>query len=380
MSAMTARELVRRRRADYVKAKSRAERARILDELVELTQFHRKSLLRLLSGPDAAKPPVPPPGRVSRYALVLPPLRKLWAASFFACGKRLEAFLPDLMELLVAAGELQVTGFEEQLLRSIRSASIDRLLAADRNPQQRGLTTTKAGAFLRSQIPIRTFADWTEQEAGFLEIDLVAHCGATTKGEHLWTLDMTDVLTGWTVLVAMKGKGQVGTEAAIEAARKQFPFAVKGLDCDNGSEFLNAHLLKYCGERQITFTRSRPYKKNDQCHVEERNGSVVRRFVGYRRLESDEELAVLRAIYQRVNRYHNYYWPMMRLLSKERHGSRVKKVYDTPRTPYRRLLGLDGVVGDAARERMAREYADRARNPAALLRAINGLLEKLHDE
>lgn len=127
MSAMTARELVRRRRADYVKAKSRADRARILDELVELTQFHRKSLLRLLSGPDAAKPPVPPPGRVSRYALVLPPLRKLWAASFFACGKRLEAFLPDLMELLVAAGELQVTGFEEQLLRSIKSASIDRL-------------------------------------------------------------------------------------------------------------------------------------------------------------------------------------------------------------------------------------------------------------
>jgi len=326
MSTATARELVRRRRADYVKAKTRADQARILDQLVKLTGYHRKSLLRLLSGPDAAKPPVPPPGRVSAYALILPQLRKLWAAGFFACGKRLGAFLPELVDLLVAGDELQVTGFEERLLRSASSATIDRLLAADRSPQQRRVSTTKAGALLRSQIPVRTFADWTEQQPGFLEIDLVAHCGESTRGEPLWTLDLTDVLTGWTVLVAMKGKGQQGTEAALEAARKQLPFPVKGIDCDNGSEFINAHLVKYCAARQITFTRCRPYKKNDQCHVEERNGSVVRQFVGYRRFESDEELALLRAVYLRVNRYHNYYWPMMRLQSRERQGSKVKKL------------------------------------------------------
>ena len=380
MSVATAREVVRRRRAEYEKAKDREDQGRILDELAELTGYHRKSLVRLLSGPDAAKAPVPPPGRVSTYAPILPHLRKLWAAGFFACGKRLGAFLPELLDLLVAADELQVTPFEEGLLRSVSSATIDRLLAADRNPDQRGRSTTRAGALLRSQIPVRTFADWTEQEPGFLEVDLVAHCADSTRGEHLWTLDMTDVLTGWTVLVAMKGKGQHGTELALEAGRKQFPFAVKGIDCDNGSEFINAHLVRYCTARHLTFTRCRPYKKNDQCHVEERNGSVVRQFVGYRRLESDEELALLRLIYARVNRYHNYYWPMMRLLSKERQGSRVKKKYDTPKPPYQRVLSLSGVVGETTRLRMAAEYADPARNPAALLRTITDLLEKLGEE
>ncbi|MBI3948627.1 MAG: transposase family protein [Armatimonadetes bacterium] len=380
MSVATAREVVRRRRADYLKAETRAEQARILDELVGLTGYHRKSLVRLLSGPDAAKPPSRPPGRTSTYALALPLLRKLWAASFFACGKRLETFLPDLMGLLVAAGEIKVTPFEEKLLRSVSSATIDRLPAADRSPKLRGLSTTKAGALLRSQIPIRTFADWTEQEAGFLEVDLVAHCGDTTRGEYLSALTMTDVMTGWTVLVPMKGKGQQGTVAALEMARKQFPFPVKGIDCDNGSEFINAHLVKYCAARQIIFTRSRPYKKNDQCHVEERNGSVVRQFVGYQRLESDEELALLRLIEVRVNRYHNYYWPMMRLLCKERQGSKVRKVYDTPKTPYQRLLALGDVAADVTKARLAQEYADPAQNPAALLRAITDLLEKLGEK
>ena len=380
MSAATAREVVRRRRAEYEKAKGREDQGRILDELAELTGYHRKSLVRLLSGADAAKAPVPPPGRVSVYTPVLPQLRKLWAAGFFACGKRLQAFLPELMGLLVAAGELQVTEYEERLLRSASSATIDRLLAADRSPRQRGLSTTKAGALLRSQIPVRTFADWAENAPGFVEVDLVAHCGVSTGGEYLNTLDMTDVLTGWTVLVAMKGKGQQGTEAALEAGRKQFPFPVKGIDCDNGGEFINAHLVRYCAAHGVRLTRGRPYKKNDQCHVEERNGRVVRQFVGYRRLETDEELALLRLIYRQVNRYHNYYWPMMRLLSKERQGSKVKKKHDTPRTPYQRVLSLSGVVGERTRLRMAAEYADPARNPAALLRSITDLLEKLGEE
>jgi hypothetical protein len=380
MSAGTVRELVRRRRAEYVKAKTRAERSRILDELVAQTGSHRKSLLRLLSGPDTAKPPSPPPGRTSKYGVVLPPLRKLWAASFFACGKRLEPFIPELLELLVAAGEIQVTPYQGELLRSASSATIDRLLAGDRNPPGRGRSTTKAGTLLRSQIPIRTYADWSEQEAGFVEVDLVAHCGGTTRGEYLWTLTMTDILTGWTVLVAMKGKGQCGAVAALDAGRKQFPFPVKGIDSDNGSEFINAHLVRYCAEREMTFTRCRPYKKNDQCHVEERNGSVVRQFIGYRRLESDEELSLLRMIYGHVNRYHNYYWPMMRLLSKERVDSKVKKSYDAPKTPYQRLLALGDIADGATKARMAREYADPGRNPAALLRTITGLLEKLVEE
>jgi len=380
MSAATARELVRRRRAEYAKAKTRAERARILDELAALTGYHRKSLLRLLNGADAAKPPSRPPGRRPRYVLVVPLLRTLWAAGFFACGRRLAAMLPELLRLLVAAGEIQVTPFERQLLLAVSSATIDRLLAADRNIPGRGKSTTKAGVLLRSQIAIRTFADWIEEAAGFLEVDLVAHCGGTTRGEHLWTLTMTDVKTGWTVLVAMKGKGQAATVAALEAGRKQFPFLIKGIDSDNGSEFINAHLVKYCAAHGITFTRGRPYKKNDQCHVEERNGAVVRRFVGYRRLETDEELAVLRALYAQVNRYHNYYWAMMRLASKERQGGKVKRTYERPASPYQRLLMLTGVVDEATKQRLATGYVDPAHNPAALMRRIGELLEKLVEE
>jgi hypothetical protein len=277
---------------------------------------------------------------------------------------------------MVHFGEITVTGEEEGLLKSISAATIDRLLKPDRAAMTlRGRTTTKPGTLLRSQIPVRTFAEWDEQEPGFFELDLVAHCGSSGKGEFLYTLNMTDVLTGWAALGAMKGRGERGTLVAMKAAWEQVPFAVKGIDSDNDSAFINDHLLRYCRSQKITFTRCRPYKKNDQCHVEQKNWSIVRQFIGYRRFETDEQLALLAEIHPLLARYHNFFLPMMRLVSKERQGSKVTKKYDIAMTPYRRLMAVDGGIDALKREVLRKEY--EATNPAGLLRRITALLGRL---
>lgn len=375
MSTSTVMEIVRRKRKEYKKARKR-EKIQILNELEVLTGYHRKSLLRLLGQSGKVKQPVVRRPRGSRYSQVLPQLRTLWAVSFYACGKRLEPFLSELLSVMMRFGEIMVTAEEEALLTSISASTIDRLLVADRaSLRLRGRSTTKPGTLLRSQIPVRTFSDWNEQKPGFLELDLVAHCGQTTKGEFLYTLDMTDVLTGWTVLGAMKGRGERGALAAMEAGWENLPFPVKGIDSDNDSAFINDHLNRYCLSHEITFTRCRPYKKNDQCYVEQKNWSLVRQFVGYRRFETDEQLASLQEIYPLLSRYHNFFLPMMRLASKERQGSKVTKKYDSAMTPYRRLLSVEGGISDEERERLMRVY--EAINPAELLRRITALLGRL---
>ena len=250
------------------------------------------------------------------------------------------------------------------------------MLAADRaRITLKGRTTTKPGTLLKSKIPVRTFAQWDEHEPGFIELDLVGHCGGSSKGEFLYTLNMTDVFSGWTALGAMKGRGERGTLLAIKSARRHIPFALKGIDSDNDGAFINYHLMKYCHKEEITFTRCRPYKKNDQCHVEQKNWSVVRQFIGYRRFETDEQLALLDRIYPLVMQYHNFFSPMMRLKSKERDGSKVTRRYAIAATPYRRLLMADGRIDEQTRESLKREY--EASNPAALLRQITVLSRQM---
>jgi len=380
MSSATVCEVIARKRKAYEKA-SKREKSRMLDELVELTGYHRKSLVRgfrrCRHGQGKRRSP---PGRPPRYEVVRPALHKVWGAAFFACGKRLRPFLPELVRLLKAGGELTVTATEEGLLLSMSAATMDRLLSKERAQLRlRGKKTTKPGTLLRTSIPVRMFDQWNEQEAGFFEVDLVAHCGSSTKGEYLYTLDMTDVHTGWTVLAPMKGRGQRGAHVALEKTRRSLPFALRGLDSDNDSIFINQHIRRYCEQHSITFTRCRPYKKNDQCHVEQKNWSVVRQFVGYVRLETDEQLALLQRVYDLVNRYHNFYWPMMRLVSKQRNGSKVTKRYDQAKTPYQRLLACDGLLSQQQRERLQRDYDDPANNPARLLRNINALLDRLSE-
>jgi hypothetical protein len=377
MSTLTVREIVRHKRKDYLRAR-KAEKRRILDEVQGLTGYHRKSLVRLfLEGVGPRSAPIRRP-RASRYGVILPHLRVLWGASFYACGKRLGPFMGELLTSLKRFGEIEVTGEEETLLRSISPATIDRMLACDRaRIALKGRATTKPGTLLRSKIPVRTFAEWDENEPGFFELDLVGHCGGSGKGEFLYTLNMTDVFSGWTVLGAMKGRGERGTVLAVKSAREHIPFRLKGIDSDNDSAFINYHMTKYCREEAITFTRCRPYRKNDQCHVEQKNWSVVRQFIGYRRFETDEELALLQKTYPLVMRYHNFFCPMMRLEAKERDGSKVTRRYTTATTPYQRLLMSNGYIDEQTKESLRREY--ESTNPAELLRQILALLRHMED-
>jgi hypothetical protein len=227
---------------------------------------------------------------------------------------------------------------------------------------------------LKSSIPIRTFADWQENRPGFLEVDLVPHCGDSAEGFYLTTLSTVDVATGWSECVGVWGKGQERVGSAVHRVRQRLPFPLLGLNSDNGSEFINQHLYTYCQRHKITFTRSRSYKRNDSCHVEQKNWSVVRRLVGYDRYSSRVALETLNCVYDLLRLYVNFFQPVMKLVAKSRHGARVHKVYDTAQTPYQRLLEA-GMLTEAKRQELATIYYGL--NPVLLLKQINENLEYL---
>jgi hypothetical protein len=227
---------------------------------------------------------------------------------------------------------------------------------------------------LKKAIPIRTFTPWEDERAGFMEIDLVAHCGSTTEGTYLNTLTATDLATGWTECLALANKTQFSVSQAIVELRQGLPFALLGLDSDNGSEFINETLLRYCQTEEITFTRSRPYQKNDQAHVEQKNWSVVRHTIGYDRLESPEELALLRSIYTELRLYINFFQPVLKLVGKERVDGKTIRSYDQAKTPYRRVLDID-LLTFAIKARLTAQYVQL--NPVALRASIDAKVAKL---
>jgi len=217
---------------------------------------------------------------------------------------------------------------KEKILE-ISASTIDRLLSKEKAKMRlKGRARTKPGTLLKHQIPIRTFADWDEGRPGFVEIDLVSHDGGNARGDYAQTLDVTDVYTGWTETEAVKNKAQIWTFKALKGIRKRLPFKLLGIDSDNGSEFINAHLLRFCKQEKITFTRTRPYRKNDNCFVEQKNYSVVRKAVGYYRYETKKELEILNELYKVLRLYTNFFQPVMKLVKKTRVGSKVIKRYD----------------------------------------------------
>jgi hypothetical protein len=261
------------------------------------------------------------------------------------------------------------------LLLEISPATVDRLLHRERQlTKPRGLGTTKPGTLLRKQIPVRTFADWNEHRAGFLEVDLVAHCGPSTDGEYLHTLVLTDIHTTWTECVALLNRSQRTVSEAIVQVRQRLPFPLLGLDSDNGSEFINDNLFRYCLEEQITFTRSRPYKKNDQAHVEQKNWTHVRQFVGYGRFEGSAAQQALVALYEPLRLYMNFFQPTLKLLDKEQVGAHVRKHYDTAKTPYQRVLDSQE-VSPQTKDQLRLLY--ESLNPVALLRQLDRLRDRL---
>jgi hypothetical protein len=252
---------------------------------------------------------------------------------------------------------------------------MDRLLAPYRQVGGRkSPSTTRPGDLLKNSIPIRTFADWQEGQPGFLEIDLVAHCGENVAGFYLNTLCTVDVASGWLECAPVWGKSQIKVRQAIQRINQRLPMPLLGLDSDNGSEFINQYLNNYCQQKQITFTRSRSYKKNDSCYVEQKNGNIVRRLVGYERYSSKAAYQCLDRLYYLVRLHVNFFQPTMKLISKTWHGARVHKVYETAQTPYQRLLRLK-VLKESRQKELAAIY--NGLNPIRLLKQINENLEQL---
>jgi hypothetical protein len=352
---------------------NKMSKSKMLDEFVRVTGYHRKAAIRMLL--KIPKVHGGRRGRPSRYGTVLGPLKAVWEASDRLCSKRLQPFLPEMVKVLRQHGEQRIDASQERLLGQVSPATIDRLLRSYRKlGGRRPLSTTQPSSVLKNSIPIRTSADWQENKPGFLEIDLVAHCGESTEGFYLTTLCAVDVASGWSECVPVWGKGQVRVRSAVHRVRQRLPFSLLGVDSDNGSEFINQCFYTYCHQEKITFTRSRSYKKNDSCHVEQKNGNIVRRLVGYDRYSSRLAYQCLERLYGNIQLYMNFFQPTMKLWSKTRHGAKVHRVYERAETPYQRLLRSDTLSKDKQAE-MAALY--NGLNPVLLLKQINGNLEQL---
>jgi hypothetical protein len=368
MSLKSKRELVEVVRARYLKA-NKTEKQKMLDEFTSATGYHRKHAIRVLKNQIQKHLKRKTKAYKTIYrGEVVQVLEQLWEIYGRLCSKRLQPFLPEAIKVLERCQEIELSEATKELLLKISSASIDRCLRPVRLQTPHGLSTTKPGSLLRNLIPVRTFTEWDEERPGFLEIDLVAHCGNTTEGQYLNTLTGTDLCTGWTDVTAVLHRSQEAVSEAIQRMRQRLPFALLGIDSDNGGEFINDLLYRYCLDEKITFTRSRPYQKNDQAHVEQKNWSVVRHTVGYDRWETQQELALLESVYDDLRLYINFFQLSLKLIAKERIGNKTIKRYDTAKTPYQRVLDRKDISLEA-KARLVHSYLQL--NPAELRRQID---------
>jgi hypothetical protein len=343
MSRRSKRELIEEVRSRYLKAK-RSEKKLIMDELVAATGYHRKYATRILKHGW-------PQGHGKKHGLpkvyqgeVVVALEQIWEICGRICSKWLHPFLSEMVKVLERCGELQLKAETKALLLRMSRSTIDRCLGPARFEHPHGLATTKPGSLLKKAIPVRIFTPWDEDHPGFLEIDLVAHCGGSMEGQFLYTLTCVDLSTGWIECLAVQKRTEQAVFEAIRSMRLQLPFLLLGLDSDNGGEFIHDLLYRYCLSEKITFTRSRPYQKNDQAHVEQKNWSVVRRLIGYDRFETEEEFLLLQSLYQDLHLYANFFQPVLKLVAKERVDKKVIKRYDTAATPFQRVLASKDIL------------------------------------
>ena len=343
VSLQTRRALLQSMIPQYREASSVKKKSKLLDAFTATTGYNRKYAMWLLNHAQVGQS-TPPCQRPRRYGPdVQHALFLVWHAANRICTKRLMPFLPILIEALERHEHLQISEECRRQLLTMSAATADRLLASQRKQSQRGLSTTRSGTLLKQQIHIRTFEEWNETRPGFVEADLVAHCGTNIEGGYLHTLTHTDIATGWTECLPLLHRSQEAVLAALLRALTLFPFPILGIDTDNGGEFINEVMVSYCEQEQITFTRSRPNLKNDQCFVEQKNGAIVRQVVGYDRLVGGHAYRQLTELYRALRLYVNCFQPSMKLLSKQRDGKKVRYVYDPAKTPLQRLL-LSGIL------------------------------------
>lgn len=374
MSLKSKQELLEVVRPRYLQA-SKEEKQKILDEFTCATGYHRKHAIRVLKKRVSKTRRRKQTGYPMIYqGEVVQALEQIWEIYGHLCSKRLQPFLPEAIRVLERCQEIELSEETKELLLKISSASIDRCLRPIRLTTRHGLSTTKPGSLLKTLIPVRTFTEWDEEQPGFLEIDLVAHCGNTTEGQFLCTLTCTDLCTGWTEVTGLLHRSQEAVSEALCRVRQRLPFPLLGIDSDNGGEFINDLLYRYCLTEKITFTRSRPYQKNDQAHVEQKNWSVVRHTVGYDRWETEQELALLESIYDDLRLYINFFQPSLKLIAKERIGNKTIKRYDTAQTPYPRVLERKDISLEA-KARLVHIYVQL--NPAELRRRIDQKIAQL---
>lgn len=360
----------------YHLAKTRPEKGLILDEFSRTYKCHRKHALRLLNAPPPgdSRPPRSPRGSVYDKGRLLSVLQAVWEASGYLCGQRLKAALK--IWLPAVRKRFNTTPQEETLLLAMSSATIDRKLKKRKSDLRRRIYgTTRPGSLLKSHIPVKTDS-WDIHKPGFSEIDLVAHCGDCAEGLFANTLDTTDILTGWTERRCILGKGREAVKTALDDIRRDLPYALEGIDSDNGGEFINHHLWEYCqNEPKLQFTRGRPYKKDDNAHIEQKNWTHVRKLLGYGRYDTPLAVVLINELYRNELRwFQNLFQPSVRLICKVRVGSKTRRKYDVPRTPLDRVIASG--MGDPGKLAELSRLRDRL-DPFKLSETIERKLERV---
>lgn len=369
-------QYLERVREDYAKASKRGK-TRLLNEARKRTRLNRKVLIRKLAHPPKPNPGKRSPRKASYGADVLTALVKLWEIFDYPCGQRLAPAIRQELAALRQANEVRCDDTVAAKLDAISPKTIDRLLARER--RVRGLRQNRnptAHPLLYQKIPVKVASEWDTTQLGNLQVDFVLHCGRSTAGEYLHTLSVVDIATGWWEGEAIWRRTQEETQKAMARLRSRLPFRIREIHADNDTGFINEMLWRYCKKARIKMSRSRPYKKNDNAWIEQKNWTHVRKVAGYRRMDSQAEFDLLGELYAAVRLYKNFFQPAMKLVQKVRDGGKIRRKYDKPRTPYQRVME-SGQISGAAQKRLQQQY--EALNVAALRRQVESLRNRLFD-
>ena len=371
MSSKSRREYLNTMHQRYQKTVSRSERTEIIDEVVKVLAYHRKYVITVLKQPPVYPKPPTKRHRPLKYLEALPAIQIAWEALDYPCAERMHPVLLSTAEILAQHYEIALTTEIYEQLSQINRATLARRLVKWRSPK-RALPRYKPNSKIKSEVPIDIYA-WNENQPGALEVDLVEHNGGSSLGQCAYTLSAVDIVSGYSRRRAVLGRGQRGVFKELKLIISQWPFTPWALHSDSGSEFLSAHLVRFCKEYGLEFSRSRPYRKNDNAHVEQKNRQFVREIIGYERYDTPEEVAWLNEVYALLDPYVNLFLPMRKVVFKERQGAKVTKRYDIAKTPFQRLLEKD-VLNNENKSRLLEQH--HTLNPLVIHRQLEDLLAR----